>query len=687
MAFSLDVLESTLDQVKSTLGSISAQKALTEAKVEFEALNTPLVGALAGLQNNGIKALDSVLGDFGAADKSGKNNVALKNSTTKLQNIQFQLDDLQSPIAMMTEQLPNISVKIKPILADAQKTLASAITGSGVQEAFNSVAIALPTAAGLGPAIKGMGADILPTELGDIISKAVGSVDINLQAGLPKDLTSLLSFPKIDLNLGAITSKLDLFGDGLTKAMGDILPKITDLPILDNLHKLNNSVNIIGAGFDFPTNISGIAKKAVSTAVLKKLSDGKLGDVLDLVTKAGAIGDTTSIIAKINVFGIDLGSVSGMLQSPLGGLDITQTNTVNTISGISKGYSVLNSVEEIQMEINASNRSFETVVWHWSASYANQIVTARDIERTSGTVPYHYIIRKNGSVQRGTPLNEVASHGNADIDPKSISVLVIGGYKGLLGENSQLSGESVNGAQKIRINEIMGAIYNVRPGIQMYGHGELDGNYSTLEPGVNIGSLSKSKFNKVNEKIPQITRSHTGNQEGVYQHQGVTRAYSGSIRNRAPTQSLMTTLSSCNIISDLTFVIFSAGQMSFGEWDSYPKSRTRQAGKTYFLDGVKVRQGSRRHDNGWAVDCKVYRGNKKLDFGASVVSDDVMECVDNLFALGATAIGAGPNYMGGNIHIDMAFGNNDVADISRWGAGGKSKNTPRWLANIHGPYT
>jgi len=83
------------------------------------------------------------------------------------------------------------------------------------------------------------------------------------------------------------------------------------------------------------------------------------------------------------------------------------------------------------------------------------------------------------------------------------------------------------------------------------------------------------------------------------------------------------------------------------------------------------RTGSTRHDNGNAADLVLWRGGKKLDFNNPDDRAVMQAFVRNASKAGATGIGAGNEYMGGNT-LHVGFGKE-----ATWGSAGKGDG---WVA-------
>ena len=252
MQFNTNIIESQLDQVNSMVKSDSVQADLKSAMERFASLNIGLV-SLVNEVNNGVKSLTSAKSDFTAADTSGRQALGLKNSTTRVQNIQHVIPDLLPPCAQITE---GASSKLVPTLDSTNKSTLSAITGSSVTESFNNVAFSLATPQALAPTLSNMGVSlgvsIESSEIASLINSVVGNVDITLKLNLPSDLTQRLDGFTNNLNNTYVSDSLNKFTSGILKSTSDVLKTITGLPVLDALHSLNNSVSVVSGTFEFP---------------------------------------------------------------------------------------------------------------------------------------------------------------------------------------------------------------------------------------------------------------------------------------------------------------------------------------------------------------------------------------------------------------------------------------------------
>lgn len=103
------------------------------------------------------------------------------------------------------------------------------------------------------------------------------------------------------------------------------------------------------------------------------------------------------------------------------------------------------------------------------------------------------------------------------------------------------------------------------------------------------------------------------------------------------------------------------------------------------------RTGSRRHDNGYAADVRLYVNGELLYHnntnGLRIIKTFVAKCYEK----GATGIGVGPGYMANcGIHVDIALGQPGVGSGRAWA--GRSKpytydKAPQWLKDLAGSRT
>jgi hypothetical protein len=151
----------------------------------------------------------------------------------------------------------------------------------------------------------------------------------------------------------------------------------------------------------------------------------------------------------------------------------------------------------------------------------------------------------------------------------------------------------------------------------------------------------------------------TGRETGSVTYVGGFRS---KTRNKPIQERLLNILDTAAKAAGLRVVITSGGQ------DPPPGRRT----------------GSRRHDNGYAVDVQLYNGGTLLYTSNSSHLNMIISFCNAAKQAGATAIGAGNGYMGNRvIHVDIAAGQPGVSNARFWGgAAMNAAGTPQWLRTI-----
>ena len=656
--FFKDQLKGQLDGIKAQINTPDILSGLDTAQRQFASLNTSVVGDVAGKVNNGVKALSSVTGDFPVADISSKMKIELKNGTTVPQNLQNAMGNLQSAPAELTDALPGVGSKIKKALPSAEAAISNGLTGSTVAAGFNNICLALPTAAGIAAAMPALSAEITSNDVKGVVEASLGDFNPALKAELP-DISDFLSNEinlKVDVDLSSLTK-------GITDGIGNVVGSITGAPILDTLHKMNNSVSQITAGFNLPINSSA---KSIAGDVLTAFANDNASGAFDLIKDAAVGLSVGEIEGKLVDFNISLGSVGSMLSSTSieAQSDVVSTNP---ISDISNAAPTVNSLEEFAAELANNSRDIEKLVIGWLGSPENTGMRKADLEKLyeeqagGGVTPvtWHYYIWGDGTIERGTPLGKPGFSPEV-VGEKSIDVVIEGGSEYDL----------ITDAAKKSAKSLIVTIYDAYPGIIL----ESEADYPEYEqdyraPGFDIETFAANVLKKTNTKQPEVKKEPENKDLGLPTGKGdVKYAFNNkSIRNKNIQPQLMAILEEASAKHRFKIRITSGGQN--------PNS-------AYGVPGGRT--GTSRHDYGWAADLQVYDANgSRVNFAQDTLPNDVLAFVKTLAALGITGMGAGPDYMAGNLHVDIAWGRNSVESYRYWGKPRKKGGRPaNWLAGV-----
>jgi len=166
-------------------------------------------------------------------------------------------------------------------------------------------------------------------------------------------------------------------------------------------------------------------------------------------------------------------------------------------------FSYVTSREELEAEMRAIHRPISEVIVHWTETHTNSNMGAdqiRDMAIALGAnkMPYHYVIKRDGSLQRGYPVSTATTHTELlDHDKYSISIVFVGGLNVATGapdadEFSQAG--SLTRSQFNTFNEFVRIFYDVYPGGQVLGHRDID--ISQEDPGFDVIEYCETMFNK-----------------------------------------------------------------------------------------------------------------------------------------------------------------------------------------------
>ena len=163
----------------------------------------------------------------------------------------------------------------------------------------------------------------------------------------------------------------------------------------------------------------------------------------------------------------------------------------------------ISSVEELQAELRNIKREITEVVVHWTETPVNKNIGSEEINEQHLSVNlkgigYHYVIRRDGSLQRGRPANKEGEHAiSNNHNQRSIAVVFVGGINAPSEtRNIQdfLSVQSLTRSQFNTFDHFCRSFYDVFAGGQIVGHSDIDDLAS--DPGFDVRAYVKANFDK-----------------------------------------------------------------------------------------------------------------------------------------------------------------------------------------------
>lgn len=174
----------------------------------------------------------------------------------------------------------------------------------------------------------------------------------------------------------------------------------------------------------------------------------------------------------------------------------------------------ISSTEELQAEFKNVNREVTEIVVHWTETPTNKNIGSEEINKIhleSGLngIGYHYVIRRDGSLQRGRPINIQGEHAPVNKhNERSIGIVFVGGINvpsGTSNLENFISVQSLTRSQFNTFDHLCRAFFARFPGGQAVGHNDIDPIED--DPGFNIREYVLANFDKVSKFTDPLKQS------------------------------------------------------------------------------------------------------------------------------------------------------------------------------------
>ena len=417
-------------------------------------------------------------------------------------------------ITQMTEFVPGLEKDIKKdITADNTTAINSIIknvavvsTATTVKSSMNHAVIAdgspIAIKAGAGTAIgitdtgkyESMMKEVTEDELKDTVAEAVEALqsdELKTQlANTFKDLDTKIIKATGGLNSGSLLKDVT---ENFSSTFGNILGNFGSEFTTGN--NTNSVLNKLLGG----SNTDAINKSASIKTIPADLS--REASENGISTDVRNVDGAQNFINKMNKSSPGLSTIITEYQTGIDDI-ITKLGSANTSvaatitdgnsarhrirnaeeTSVDNAFISLSSQEEITSVLSSTLREFTTVVWHWSGHYNNAAnIGAAELDAEYKAIglkqsPYHFVIKKNGTIETGISAENESAHTLEEFRKLSIGVVFIGGYNGSPGGppgTVNLSVKSLTRAQWDSFYMFMKAFYMERPGGNAFGQNDL----------------------------------------------------------------------------------------------------------------------------------------------------------------------------------------------------------------------
>jgi len=332
------------------------------------------------------------------------------------------------------------------------------------------------------------------------------------------EITEGIKVKDVDKTLGAVSGK-----DGK-----QVLKDITSLD--DTKNTLTTKANDFESGIDkdiasssslgllqgFTENLTNTGKNAIKK-LNPKLTDEEVTEIVGL--SQGTNDQKDEAIAKIaRGSSQDVSTIRRSvlnLNTTIAGTIVVDKSKIvlndpfevgiegNNWTADADGFSYVTSLEELESELRQTSREITEAVVHWTDTFTNRDIGSEEIDASSreisgSPIGYHYVIRRDGSLQRGRPLKVVGEHADTNgHNNYSIGVAFVGGYNCPSGtENPELfqSAASLTRAQMTTFEQFCRIFYMAYPGGFILGHNDID--LTEPDPGFDVKDYVADIFGK-----------------------------------------------------------------------------------------------------------------------------------------------------------------------------------------------
>jgi N-acetylmuramoyl-L-alanine amidase len=375
----------------------------------------------------------------------------------------------------------------------------------------------------VGSALGGL-QDKLETSVSDLTASIEDGMS-NVLGGITKAVGEGLSniVGQVADGLSDVVGSLQVLGEQLTGALRSAFAgAIGGLPLSDE--KVSELTLLMQKGDDVSkTKAAVILAQAAdpSPAMKKVIADA--GDNASTVTgfkelvesKARAAGIPTAEVQKFSATQDKIEASLEAVTTTIAGSNVSEAGTFYKeevdLAELAKRYKesstkvfpYVNSKEELQLEIRKTTRDVSEIVVHATESYTNanigsEEIHIRHIEAGHDGIQYHYVIRRDGTLQRGMP-TDTPSTASAILghDKNCIDVALVGGVN-VPSEADypllNLSASSFTQAQMKTLEAVCESFYLKVSGGQVMGHNAIDRN--SQDPYFDVVSYVENKFGK-----------------------------------------------------------------------------------------------------------------------------------------------------------------------------------------------
>lgn len=486
MSGKADSLLSSIDNAAGSLSDISNVSTLKEFTDTVNNISSNVTGVL-----NEVSAIqdinpvsdftDNLLQDDGSS--IGQLGSAYKDISSEVKGVASEVNGIVNKVNQTKAEVNAEINSVRSLVNQGKDFVGSVSTGGGSLQDIseNSTGSASNTIRELTSATSLVGTGIKSSGSGGIGNSDISSVISQVQSGAPKDLAAAVQ------NVGSKNVGVD--------------PEISK--ILSAQKGFRNTRELVERTVS-QCKLQGIdAKKISEFEIIMNIVEIALSDIDTTLTKQIKVGDQDRSTWKesfdIQEYPRDFDTFIKFENGEIN--ETTQSNIADTEKKPAV-FQTCDTKEELQAEVRLVKRPIKQLIIHSTETFIDQYLTCQMLHedhkaRGFDTIQFHYVIRRDGTIQRGIPTTLISKVDPADFRNESINIALVGGIDAPTGTevpNAFRSGNSFTGSQYKTLETFLDTFFKGYPGAKIYGIGELEGRE---EPYFNVGEFVRKKFGKV----------------------------------------------------------------------------------------------------------------------------------------------------------------------------------------------
>lgn len=439
-----------------------------------------------------------------SSTKLSKNNFDLlsRELSSTVSTIGLELGKVESGLKTLTQEQDDVlnDVPVSKLKQIVNKTGIAEVTSKTPGFKLQTPAVIIGSAApeALAAAMKETGArkKDIKTALNTVQPVNFGELDKVIDAAFAPQLafSSIKGeiFKNVSKELQSVLNKID---NGLGAVLSDVLEL--------KLQTLNTAVVQLAIKDGLVQQIPESVKKEIFSAISQKnfTRAAKLLQGYSDSTQVELIRSLSKLETSLNAASSNAAIKVAEIQSRSAGS--TQGRNVRPTDIGDSEFPFVMSEEELTVELKDISREITECIVSWTETAKDQNLTAKDfntmLSQNGKTIPYHYLILRNGNLQRSRPIKEVGGKLNNGHERYSIQIAFVGGIDAnsdVKDYTQYLSSRSLTIPQRKTLYTFLRILYSAYPGVQVLGHNSID--IKNKAPGFSVENYISDVFGKTN---------------------------------------------------------------------------------------------------------------------------------------------------------------------------------------------